>query len=394
MDKIFILKFAVKNLRFRLLRTMLTLGGIAVGISSIVFLAAFTFGLENLVTQSISGGDAFTYLDVGIGNSQIVKINDETVKKIAGLQSVGSVEKSVSVPAKAKVTEVATDISFYGTSAKYLNWSNTRIDSGQSLTTDDSKVLVNTAFLKILSGDEENIGKKIKLDIILPKELTGSESASLSDQEFEIAGIVKDETGAKVYANIGTLSDTGLINFNQLKVEIKDRDEIDRVRKSIENMGLTTEYIGDTVDEIQSVFGVFRLILISFGLLALVVAVMGMFNTLTISLMERIKEVALLKVFGISRRNLKLIFWVESSLFGVLGGLLGILCGVLLGSMANSVVNHYALRSGGDAVGLFYYPVGFIVLIFFSSFLVGFLTGIYPAHKAIKVDTLDVLRYE
>lgn len=393
----FIIKLALKNLRFRFLRTLLTLSGIVIGISAIIFLAAFTFGLENLVTRSLGGGEAFMFLDVGTGSSQIIKINDETVGKIASLKDVTSVEKSVSVPAKLSFGGTTTaDISFYGTSSEYLNMSGAKLEYGKMISSSElSEILVNTATLKIIGGYKENIGKKVKFELVIPKELTDSEKElAVKDQEFTIVGFIADESTPKIYANAKSLTATGLKNYSQLKVKVKDKASVNYVRKTIENMGLKTQYVGDTVAEIESVFGIFRLILISFGLLALVVAVLGMFNTLTISLMERIREVALLKVFGITQKNLRRIFLVEASLYGILGGILGILAGVMLGTIANSIVNHYALQAGGEAVALFHYPIIFVIFVFICSFLVGFLTGLYPARKAAKVDVLDVLRYE
>ena len=393
----FIIKLALKNLRFRFLRTVLTLSGIIIGISAVVFLAAFTFGLQDIVTTSIGGGQSFSYLDVGTGNSRVVRINDETVQKISALTDVKSVQKLVSFPAKAKIGGESSDVSIYGTTPQYIEWQGSKIESGTMLVgSDEGKILINDSFLKV-SGltVEGSLGKKYKFDFIVLKELTGEDQEkSVTGQEFEVAGVIKDESSPKVYANISAVEAAGIKNYNQLKVELDDKSKVAAVRRSIENMGLTTSYIGDTVAEVESVFGIFRLILVSFGLLALVVAVLGTFNTLTISLMERIKEVALFRVLGISRKDLRRIFLVEASLFGILGGLLGILCGVLLGTIANSIVNHYALSAGAESAELFTYPIGFIFLIFSISFVVSFLTGLYPARKAAKVDTLDVLRYE
>lgn len=393
----FIIKLAFKNLRFRFLRTVLTLTGIIIGISAVVFLAAFTFGLQNIVTSSIGGGKVFLYLDVGTGNSRVIKINDETIQKISTLSDVKSVQKSVSVPAKAKISGGSSDISFYGTTSEYLEWQGSKLSAGQNLSSgEEAKILINTSFLKILGfSAAESLGKKFEFNLIIPKELAGEDKESVVEgQEFEITGILEDESTPKAYASIGVLERAGVKNYNQLKVELTDKSKVTVIRQLIENMGLTTQYIGDTVAEVESVFGIFRLILVSFGLLALTVAILGTFNTLTISLMERIKEVALLRILGISRKDLRRIFLVEASLFGILGGLLGILCGVLLGTIANLVVNHYALSAGAETAELFSYPIGFIILIFGISFCVSFLTGLYPARKAIRVDTLDVLRYE
>ena len=76
-------------------------------------------------------------------------------------------------------------------------------------------------------------------------------------------------------------------NYSQFKVEVDSKDYVPAVRKQIENMGLKTQYVGDTVEQINQVFNVFRGILAAFGLVVLFVATLGMFNTLTISLLVR-----------------------------------------------------------------------------------------------------------
>lgn len=393
----YIIKLALKNLRFRFVRTLLTLSGIVIGISAIIFLAAFTFGLENLVTRSLGGGEAFMFLDVGTGNSEIVKINDDTVKKVTNLKGVDNVEKSTSVPARLSfVDKTPADISFYGTTAEYLNMSGLKVEKGQMLNDEEkSQILINTAVLKIIGGYEKNIGQEIKFQLMIPKELSGGEQELIvPDLTYTIVGIINDDTAPKVYASSDSLKAVGLKNYSQLKVKVKNKESVDNIRVKIENMGLRTQYVGDTVAEIEAVFGIFRLILISFGLLALIVAILGMFNTLTISLMERIRDVALLKIFGISRKDLKRIFVVEASLYGILGGILGILSGIFIGQIANSIINHYAIQAGSEVVALFSYPTYFVIIVFLCSFLVGFLTGLYPARKAAKLDVLGILRYE
>ena len=124
------------------------------------------------------------------------------------------------------------------------------------------------------------------------------------------------------------------------------------------------------------------------------VAALGMFNTLTISLLERIKEIALMKILGMRKVDIRAIFLTESVIIGTVGGFLGIILGVALGSIANSILNHFAKLAGADQASVFYFAPLFIIgMIIFAS-LVGLSTGLYPARRATKVNALDVLRYE
>jgi putative ABC transport system permease protein len=159
-------------------------------------------------------------------------------------------------------------------------------------------------------------------------------------------------------------------------------------------MGLKTQYVGDTVEQINQVFNVFRGILSAFGLVVLFVAMLGMFNTLTISLLERIKEIALMKMLGMRRKDINRIFLTESMMLGLFGGVLGLLLGIISGKAANSILNHYAISRGAEAAVVFYSPTRFIIVIVLLSLIIGFLTGLYPARRAMKVKPLDVLRYE
>ena len=119
-----------------------------------------------------------------------------------------------------------------------------------------------------------------------------------------------------------------------------------------------------------------------------------MFNTLTISLLERMKEVALLKILGMKKRDISIIFLTESIIFGIFGGFIGIIIGFGLGGIISSIFNAYALRAGGNRIELFYAPLWFIIVMVAFSVGVGLLTGLYPSRRASRVAPLDVIRYE
>lgn len=403
MDKLFILKFAYRNLKQHRLRSILTLMGVVIGISAIIFLASFAFGLERLVTQEVTNGNAFLLIDVGTGNSQIVTLNDETSSKIKEYSGVKDVYGLATVGAKSIINDKSADVSFYGTSAAYLDKTSIKIMSGHTLkggTTlsgTDNELIVNTSYAKFWAANNKGdiLGQSAPFDVIVPKEMTATgENKTFESQRFKVVGVINDETTPKVYADFDSLRQFGLNTYTQFKVEVTNQNKIPEVRKQIENMGLKTQYVGDTVTQISQVFGIFRAILIAFGLITLIVAILGMFNTLTISLLERIKEVALMKMLGMRKRDINNVFLTESLLLGIVGGVLGLLMGIYTGKLVNFVLNYYAQSMGGERVSIFYAPWTFLAAMVVVSVLVGLLTGLYPARRAVKVRALDVLRYE
>ncbi|MFA7253867.1 MAG: FtsX-like permease family protein [Patescibacteria group bacterium] len=401
MDKLFITKLALRNLFSHKLRTMLTLIGIIIGISAVVFLIALSSGIQRLVTQQITGGDAFQLIDVGVGNSQVVRLNDELVSKIDGIDGVGSIETIINLGGKAKSGENSMDIAFFVVSSEsYLDWSGKKINYGQNLKKDDKdplKVVVNSTYAAFVTKENPKtiIGQRGIFDIVLPKELSKTgEPQTFEGQSFEIVGVIKEDASPSIYTTTSGFSLAEPTAFSQVKARIDNRTEVDRVRKQVEAYGLKTEYVGDTVAQVQQFFGIFKIVLGSFGVIALVVALLGMFNTLTISLLERIKEVALMKIFGMGKKDVMNLFIVEALVLGLIGGVLGIAWGMVLGKIANTILNYFAIRAGGDAVAVFYYTPAFLFLVLATALLVGFVTGFYPANRAKRVNVLDVLRYE
>ncbi len=376
----------------------MTLVGIMIGISAVVFLISFGSGIQKLVTEQITGGDAFQLIDVGTGNSQVVKFNSNMVTKISQISNVAAIETITNLGAKAKKDNNFMDVAFFATDPDYIDWSGRKIRYGKNLSKEKSNtVVVNTSYLPFISKDkpEANIGRKVNFDIIIPKELgVSGEAKTYSNQEFEIVGIIKDDSSPSVYANFSVASGWGLEAYSQAKVRITDRSKAGDIRKQIEAFGLKTEYVGDTVSQVEQVFSVFKIVLGSFGVIALLVALLGMFNTLTISLLERIKEVALMKILGMNKRDVRNLFITEALTLGLIGGIVGIIWGIILGKLANWILNIFAVRAGGDAVSVFYYPWTLLLAIALAAILVGLVTGIYPAYRAARVDALDVLRYE
>jgi len=400
MDKKFLIKFAFKNLMMHRSRTILTILGVTVGISAIVFLVAFAFGIEKLVTGEVTKGNAYKLIDVGTGSVQALRINEEVVNQFRQISQVKSTEPTINIAGKAKDQDRAMDVTFSGTSDKYLEWSGLATKWGTGLDSSEivKPIVINSALLKFLPelNNQTVLGKEILFDLVIPKELTSNDAVKINDAQFTVVGIIPDGSIATAYAKYSDVLELGAVNFSQIKVESQsdNKERIETIRKQIENLGYKTQYVGDTVAQIEQIFQIFKIILGSFGLIALIVAALGMFNTLTISLLERTKEVALLKILGMRRKDISAVFLAEAVSIGVFGGAVGVFAGYLVGLGANSLFNYFALKSGGESVSVFMFPTWFMLSIWLFAVLLGIFTGIYPARRATKINALDVLRYE
>ena len=114
---------------------------------------------------------------------------------------------------------------------------------------------------------------------------------------------------------------------------VKDLTVLPKIRKQIEAMGFITHSVVDTVSQITSLFSTARTLLALIGMVALAVAALGMFNTLTVSLLERTREVGLMKAMGMKSYEVQELFLTESMIMGFFGGILGIVSGLLAGKI-------------------------------------------------------------
>ncbi len=130
------------------------------------------------------------------------------------------------------------------------------------------------------------------------------------------------------------------------------------------------------------------------GAVALSIASLGMFNTLTVSLLERTREVGLMKAMGLKNSEVKELFLTESMIMGSMGGFLGLTSGFLAAKLVEAIISAYTLMRGVGLVSIVSVPILFALLIIFISFMVGLLTGIYPARRSTRISALNALRYE
>jgi hypothetical protein len=262
--------------------------------------------------------------------------------------------------------------------------------------TGERQAVVNRPVLQVLGiTEDEAVGKQFKLTMVIVGELQDSEEKTVSAPiYYTIVGVIPDEDTPMVYVPFMDLRSLGVMRFSQIKVVVDEASSLTKVRSTIEAMGYGTVSVADTVAQIDNLFSSFRIILAIIGLVALSVAALGMFNTLTVSLLERTREVGLMKAMGMKSLEVRELFLTESVIMGFFGGILGLILGICMGKLLSLTLSTFSLVKGVGFVDVSYVPVSFVFLVVMLSVLIGVLTGYFPARRATKISALNALRYE
>ena len=182
--------------------------------------------------------------------------------------------------------------------------------------------------------------------------------------------------------------------YSSLSVRVKSPSLIQAVEDTVKKMGFNTFSILDASRSIQQFFKVLDVFLGIFGSLALAVAFIGIVNTLVMAILERRREIGIMKAIGASDGDIRKLFFAEAGAMGILGGVVGVALGWAIGQVINLGTNIYLKRQSFPPEHFWAVPwwlVGFAILF---SFLVSLAAGLYPAGRAARLDPVQALRYE
>lgn len=391
----YIMYLALKNFYNHKMRAFLTTGGVAVSIVFVVFLMSFGIGLQRVSTNQIANIEALQILDVSLAKSKLISLNGTTMDKLAKLGNVSEAQPQVSSAAKISFKESAIDGVVYGKDLAYINLEDIRLTAGKKYSRDSAnEAIINVATQNQLSATDI-IGKEITLDVIVQSDLLPKDQKSKQfAKKLTVVGVINDKSAPFVYIPMHVFTDNGIVNYSNIKIKMEDKGSISQAKLQIENMGLKVTSIKETVDQINKFFNIFQIILIAFGSIAIFVACIGMFNTLTISLLEKTREVGFMKVLGTTKRDIYWMFTFESIFIGMVGSIIGVAFGVLFGKFLNISIASLATNTGNQPVEIFYIPPYIIILVLIISILISVLTGLYPARRATKISPLNAMRYE
>jgi ABC-type antimicrobial peptide transport system permease subunit len=368
-----------------------------IGFGAILFLVSLGYGLQEALLQNIASSGALAALDVAPNEQERKILVPETIEKMRNIDGVEGVETSFDFKAKLKFGDTESDTRAEIATPGYISLENLKYAAGPAggkkekpLGESGSKsILVSAALAKIFGKTaEEMIGQKISFSLSVP---ANGSTSDIGASGYEITGVTDGEETI-MYAAPDGLGIPESAAFSKAKVRCKSAEALASVRDVISNEGFSVTSLTETVNEISKLFRGVNIVLGLFGIITLFVSSIGMFNTMTVALLERTTEIGIMRSIGASRADIFFMFIIESTLMGFAGGTAGIVLGIAAGQLVNLAINIAAGFWGGKPLDIFAYPLWFLEVILAFSVFIGFATGIGPARRASKLDPLEALR--
>jgi putative ABC transport system permease protein len=444
---------ALRNLRESILRNALTTLGVAVGVASLVAMLSLGVGLQQLAAKRLSQSGLFDTILVtpkntfrGMGRPQREPesdkpprvLDDDARKEMEKLPNVIEVYPQVRF-----FTEVRFNNKPFATVVAGMPDSSRNSGSFDGMqgnffsSTTANEAILQIEFAKDLSDKPSSlIGQELVLRYAerqsLPSTAASSDvSAGPSDTSgggfsvvpkelrLKIVGIVETEPAAGYggYGNARLLmplatastlraaqvndlrdivrdSNSGKTTYASLSVRAKSPSQVEALETSIKKMGFNAFSLLDASKSLRTFFTVFDSLLGIFGCLALAVATLGIVNTLVMAILERRREIGVLKALGAADSDVQQLFFLEAGVMGFFGGVFGVLFGWLLGRAVTFGTNVYLQRQNLNPIELSSVPLWLVFSALVFAILVSLAAGLYPASRAAKLNPVDALRYE
>ncbi|MFA5125835.1 MAG: ABC transporter permease [archaeon] len=428
-------KLSLNSITHRKLRAWLTLLGIIIGVAAVVSIISIGNGAQESVNASLSGfganvltispgfsraggfgGREFNFPGAGGGGSGQTNprtttttatptLTNADVLVIKNNPDVIAVNEIVSGRNSVTFGDKKTNTTIEGINPlTWLSTTNVTLSSGRMLGTSDTRNVVigynlaTTTFSKPIT-----LGRQIDINGI----------------SFNVVGILAssgssfgggaDSTIYMPYTSAWDVTDVNKNQFSSIQVAVSDVSKVDedlnvlteslmasrRVTSKTQNFSITSS---QTIKEqIASVTGTLTLFLGAIAAVSLLVGAIGIANSMFTSVLEKTRDIGIMKALGATNNEVLILFVIESGLFGLIGGILGVLVAFVLTSILNLLGINIGIGMGpgsrGGSAGMIITPELIIMAIILST-IIGIISGLMPAMNASKMKPVDALKYE
>lgn len=383
-------------------RTWLTIAGMGVGTGAVVTLVGLGFGLQNIILEQIVFGETLLSLSVNNPPSKAVQLTEQSIRDFTAFPNVKDVAGLASFPALITIDGLTGNAFLQGAKAPFFRYTGATAVAGDLFkdgneAKDKDSVILSKAVLKLfaIKDPKDALGKTVSFRVFVPKEGTDQSEEVTIDKSYKIIGVTNEENFIAAIIPITELAaHVQIKTYDKVQVRVTKGDFLDATQALIVKKGFVVSALSKTVDQANKIFQGIQAVLAVFGGIALTVSAIGMFNTMTVTLLERTGEIGIMRTLGASSGDIQILFVAEAIIVGFLGGIMGILFGLTIGFSLNGVMNVAASNFGGKSVSLFAFPIPFLVFIATFSAIVGFMTGVFPAKRAASLNPLDAIRYK
>jgi len=419
-----IIRFSLNSLMHRKLRSWLTILGIVIGVAAVVSIISIGSGTQQIVSSQLGGlgADIITVspgfsraFGQGFGRTRetmqtttqtttqqnLTNKDIQTIKSVPGVQFVNGI-----VSGRVDVTYLAETASVSVQGVDILAWremTTSELESGRYLAPGDSNSIV--------------IGNRIANDMF-KQPLVINTQINIEGNSFKIVGILKASGGFAGFGDDNTIfmpasaartavEDMGTNQFSSIQVKVTDSKLVNETSNAIEQRLLVLRRVTENTKDftvtsaqamqetISSVMDTMNLFLTGIAAISLLVGAIGIANTMFMSVMERTRQIGVLKALGTTNSEVMKLFLIESAMIGFIGGLIGIFLGFIASGIISELGARLMIGAGmrGSTSITVITPELILFAIGFSVFI-GALSGLLPARRAANLQPVEALRYE
>jgi len=389
------LQLVTQSLLHRKLRSWLTIVAIVIGIASVVALIAISQSLQNSIEEQfeVFGADKIFILPASVG-VQFNRFTGLTTEDFEAVERVSDLEEVIPWLSKTTTAEFKNDeqrINFLigipadKTDVLFDDF-GIKTSQGRFFTQDSFQIVFGPLAAENLFDDEVRVKNRVKIE----------------GKKFEVVGILEavgnPEDDNNIYIPLAVMrdlfDDKDTVSFIQAKVRPgKDINDVakkvivqlKKVRDEEEFDVVTAEQL---LAQLGAVLGIIQAVLVSIAAISLIVGGVGITNVMYTSVLERTREIGIMKSVGATNKFIMTLFVLEAGIMGFVGGVLGTVLGILIAQGVGAI----AAAAGWDIFKVTISPLLVVFGLLFST-VVGMLSGALPARQASKLKVVDALRY-
>ena len=444
MSRVDLIRMGLKNLWRRKLRTFLTVLGVIIGTSSIVVMLSLGFGMQEAFKGQIDRMGSLNTINVHKryddysspspkGNGQKAILDDKAVmdfKRIPNVKAVTPIVETYGVLINGRYKSYTP---LRGIDPTVMEEFDFKVQDGRLLQAGDDFSIVFGGSMKNSFYDEKasSRGRYVEPKVDLMKDrmiftfnteygnrtMPGEniKKPAYKDYKVKAIGVLEEgnwETDWSIYAPLevvqklikekekienskpeqGRRKEKG---YEQVMVKVDDINKVQEIQQKIKDSGFEASSLTDFLDEMKKTSGIIQAILGGIGAVSLLVAAIGITNTMVMSIYERTKEIGIMKVIGASLKDIKKLFLFESAMIGLLGGIIGVVFSEILSFIINKLGANFGNYIGtGAETKISIIPIWLIFAAMGFSALIGILSGYYPAKRAMNLSALEAIRTE